>query len=69
MLFTPKAPKTTANDEFKTATLDPNWNTLRVPFSEKMGTTGEGKLTLVGQGSLANTHDLADCAALAGFLF
>lgn len=24
-----------------------------------MGTTGDGKLTLIGQGSLANTHNLS----------
>ena len=30
-----------------------------MPFTEKIGTTGDGKLTLVGQGSLANTHDLS----------
>lgn len=47
------------HDDFKTSTLDRNWNTLRVPFTEKMGTTGDGKLTLIGQGSLANTHDLS----------
>ncbi|BFO11370.1 hypothetical protein GGER_38800 [Serratia rubidaea] len=46
-------------DDFKSSTLDLNWNTLRVPFTEKMGTTGDGKLTLIGQGSLANTHDLS----------
>ena len=47
------------HDEFDMPTLDLNWNTLRVPFTEKMGTTGDGKLTLIGQGSLANTHDLS----------
>ena len=58
-IYTESAKDHSQYDEFKTATLDPNWNTLRVPFSEKMGTTGNGKLTLVGQGSLANTHDLS----------
>jgi xylan 1,4-beta-xylosidase len=58
-IYTESAKDHSQYDEFKTATLDPNWNTLRVPFSEKMGTTGDGKLTLVGQGSLANTHDLS----------
>ncbi|ORI84733.1 glycoside hydrolase family 43 protein [Leuconostoc lactis] len=47
------------HDEFDTPTLDLNWNTLRVPFTEKMGHTGDGKLTLIGQGSLANTFDLS----------
>src|SRR5690606_29012437 len=47
------------NDDFTGTALDLNWNTLRVPFTEKMGTTGDGKLTLIGQGSLANTHDLS----------
>jgi len=47
------------HDEFDMPTLELNWNTLRVPFTEKMGTTGDGKLTLIGQGSLANTHDLS----------
>ena len=47
------------HDEFDTPTLDINWNTLRVPFTDKMGHTGDGKLTLIGQGSLANTFDLS----------
>ncbi len=47
------------HEEFDTPTLDLNWNTLRVPFTEKMGHTGDGKLTLIGQGSLANTFDLS----------
>ncbi|AYG00139.1 glycoside hydrolase family 43 protein [Lactococcus allomyrinae] len=47
------------HDDFENDTLDINWNTLRVPFSKKMGQVGNGKLTLVGQGSLANVHDLS----------
>lgn len=47
------------HDDFTSAQLDLNWNTLRVPFDEKMGTTGNGKLTLFGQGSLANLFDLS----------
>lgn len=47
------------HDEFNDTILDINWNTLRVPFTEKMGSTGTGKLTLVGQGSLSNTFDLS----------
>jgi xylan 1,4-beta-xylosidase len=47
------------HDEFGTPELDINWNTLRVPFTNYMGTTGDGKLTLTGRGSLANTHELS----------
>ena len=47
------------HDDFNTPTLDINWNTLRVPFTDKMGHTGDGKLTLIGQGSLVNTFDLS----------
>ncbi len=47
------------HDEFDSEKLDINWNTLRVPFTEKMGSTGKGKLTLIGQGSLANNFDLS----------
>lgn len=36
-------------DDFASSTLDINWNTLRVPFTEKMGSVGNGKLTLIGQ--------------------
>lgn len=58
-IHTESAKDHSQHDEFDTPTLDLNWNTLRVPFTEKMGTTGDGKLTLLGQGSLANTHDLS----------
>ncbi|WP_312269187.1 glycoside hydrolase family 43 protein [Pseudescherichia sp.] len=58
-IHTESAEDHSQHDEFDTPTLDLNWNTLRVPFTEKMGTTGDGKLTLIGQGSLANTHDLS----------
>ena len=48
------------SDNFTESTLNTViWNTLRVPFSEKMGSVGGGKLTLIGQGSLANHHDLS----------
>ncbi|MGM9887019.1 MAG: family 43 glycosylhydrolase, partial [Lactococcus sp.] len=46
-------------DDFTSEKLDMNWNTLRVPFTDDMGTTGDGKLTLIGRGSLANTHELS----------
>ena len=32
------------HDEFESDTLDPRWNTLRVPFDEKMGSVGGGSL-------------------------
>ena len=38
------------HDEFESETLGLDWNTLRVPFTEAMGTVGGGKLTLRGQG-------------------
>ncbi|MCS5874299.1 glycoside hydrolase family 43 protein [Klebsiella pneumoniae subsp. pneumoniae] len=58
-IFTESASDNSQQDDFTSPALDPNWNTLRVPFTAKMGTTGDGKLTLIGQGSLANTHDLS----------
>jgi xylan 1,4-beta-xylosidase len=47
------------HDDFDADTLGPDWNTLRVPFGPAMGSVGGGRLELVGQGSLANTHDLS----------
>lgn len=47
------------HDEFESDTLGPDWNTLRVPFSEKMGSVGGGSLKLIGQGSLCNLFDLS----------
>lgn len=47
------------HDEFESDTLDPRWNTLRVPFDAKMGSVGGGSLRLIGQGSLCNTFDLS----------
>jgi len=58
-IFTKAPADHSQHDEFDDATLGINWNTLRVPFNEKMGSTGNGKLTLIGQGSLANTFDLS----------
>lgn len=46
-------------DEFESDELGPNWNTLRVPFTDAMGTVGDGKLALRGQGSLCNLFDLS----------
>ena len=45
------------HDEFDSGELGPNWNTLRVPFTDAMGTVGGGKLALRGQGSLCNLFD------------
>lgn len=47
------------HDDFTDNTLDLNWNTLRVPFTDKMGTVGDGKLVLKGLGSLANNFELS----------
>ncbi|MFD0704833.1 glycoside hydrolase family 43 protein [Alloscardovia venturai] len=47
------------HDEFDSHKLDLNWNTLRVPFTEKMGHVGDGELVLHGQGSLRNLFDLS----------
>ncbi|WP_409021762.1 glycoside hydrolase family 43 protein [Dellaglioa sp. P0083] len=55
-----KAPKNhSQHDEFNSDQLDINWNTLRVPFTSKMGSYGQGKLDLVGQGSLANPFEVS----------
>ncbi len=47
------------HDEFNTPELNGEWNTLRVPFDDKMGTFGDGKLTLIGQRSLASEFDVS----------
>ena len=44
-IFTESASDNSQQDDFTSPALDPNWNTLRVPFTAKMGTTGDGKLT------------------------
>jgi xylan 1,4-beta-xylosidase len=46
-------------DDFSSRRLSKDWNTLRVPFDEKMGSFDEGKLVLCGQGSLSNHFDLS----------
>lgn len=49
-------------NEFDDKTLDINFNTLRVPFDNKMGNVNEdvpGHLRLYGQGSLENLFDLS----------
>lgn len=40
-------------DEFESDELGLNWNTLRVPFTDAMGTVGGGKLALRGQARCA----------------
>lgn len=47
------------HDDFTDTVLGDSWNTLRVPFTQKMGTVGEGRLILNGQGSLSNPFDLS----------
>ncbi|MDT7013606.1 glycoside hydrolase family 43 protein [Levilactobacillus namurensis] len=55
-----KAPKDhSQHDEFDSDKLDLNWNTLRQPFTDKLGTVGNGKLTLVGNHSLSSTFDVS----------
>lgn len=44
-------------DEFDGAQLNIHFNTLRVPFSEKIGRLENSHLILKGSGSLANLHD------------
>lgn len=47
------------HDTFDQSTLDLNWNTLRQPFTAKLGTVGNGALKLVGQQSLSSTFDVS----------
>jgi xylan 1,4-beta-xylosidase len=55
-----EAPETNSqHDDFTDSQLASPWNTLRVPFTEKMGTVGEGQLVLRGQGSLCNPFNLS----------
>ena len=58
-IFT-EAPKTNAAfDDFQSDKLHGDWNTLRVPFSQEMGSVGGGKLELIGQGSISNKFNLS----------
>lgn len=52
-------PLQSQHDEFDTPELGLDWNTLRVPFGPEIGTTGDGSLTLYGQGSLSNLFELS----------
>lgn len=47
------------HDTFDKPELDLNWNTLRQPFTKKLGTVGNGELKLVGQQSLSSTFDVS----------
>lgn len=46
-------------DYFDKEALDKNWNTLRVPFSERMGKIENNQLHLIGNGSLTNCHEVS----------
>lgn len=48
--------KTTQFDDFDSDELNINWNTLRVPFTEEIGTLANGHLVINGLGSLTNLH-------------
>ncbi len=52
-------PDHSQHDDFDQSALDWNWNTLRVPFTDKMGSCGNGSLSLIGKGSLASTFDVS----------
>lgn len=55
-----KAPKDhSQHDEFDKSELDLNWNTLRQPFTKKLGTVGNGELKLVGNQSLSSNFDVS----------
>ena len=56
---TPAPADHSQHDEFDAVVLDPEWNTLRGPFTRAMGSVGAGRLELVGRGSLANRHELS----------
>lgn len=58
-IYTEAPENNSQHDDFLANTLNLNWNTLRVPFTEKMGSVGDGSLKLIGQGSLCNQHDLS----------
>ena len=50
-------------DDFSGTTLDAEWNTLRVPFTDEMGQCGGGSLRLIGRRSLASTMDTSMVAS------
>lgn len=47
------------HDEFESGVLGLDWNTLRVPFDDTMGSVGDGRLELRGQGSLRDNFELS----------
>ncbi|WP_137596656.1 glycoside hydrolase family 43 protein [Paucilactobacillus kaifaensis] len=47
------------HDEFDQPKLDIDWNTLRVPFTDKTGSFGDGQLKLIGRNTLASTFDVS----------
>lgn len=51
------------HDEFDKPSLDYDWNTLRVPFTDHMGSFGNGELKLVGHYSLASNFDVSMIAS------
>lgn len=51
------------HDEFDSDTLDYDWNTLRVPFTDHMGSFSDGHLKLVGHFSLASNFDVSMIAS------
>lgn len=53
------APKRHQHDAFDAPCLGPDWKTLRAPFTNRMGETGAGSLTLYGQESLYGRFDVS----------
>ncbi|MCW3778543.1 glycoside hydrolase family 43 protein [Levilactobacillus namurensis] len=51
------------HDDFTEAKLDNDWQTLRKPFDDHMGQTGDGKLVLTGHDSLSSTFDVSFLAS------
>lgn len=47
------------HDDFTEQTLDPQWNTCRVPFTSGTGSVGGGQLSLYGGQSLTSLDDLS----------
>lgn len=47
------------HDDFVSDALGLDWNTLRVPFNDRMGHVGGGRLELRGQGSLRDLFELS----------
>lgn len=58
-LVTTASPTRNQHDAFTAPTLGRDWNTLRQPFTAKLGQVGQGKLVLKGQQSLSSRFDVA----------